>query len=521
MDSVDDIPDDRNHLRQPGIVHLPTELLLQIFEDIDTNDLYSLSLISRRLHYLALPIYLSRQGIPNSAQDYLEISGHRFRAIPALRAALYITKIKKLSCRFNDPECKVLDYRALTTPLEDISNLERLALKLSHVEDLTLDFGKFGFWYIVDDYATRFCRLLAASVNLCDSLTVKRDMRFRQSFGLDFSLRWAAWRRQPVTWPDRVRYQPLTVFKNTLGSLRERAFPSPAIIVEPEPAVPKIKAFAIHTTMLFEHPLLREWTVNTLNASRLVSLCIQITIADDPIMNEVLPSLTIPSLCELSIHSRVPFDVLVDFLNRHGNITTLTIGREVPHPTSRRLPRSSLSHLTTLHATPEYIVHLLRPNALRRLRYLSIISRVPFGPCWDVDGIDYYLFPISRRVQDTTLSLKISIVSNTIAPEYMDKLHLWPSPDSRKSCTLHHVSSLVLELEAPLPLAAGGDALYYFQGWLNQFPPRLEHITFVGSWFACTERGARDNLVWSIREAYPRIQSVTLDGERFSFPGNV
>ena len=46
---------------------MPTELLLEILQDNDlsTDDLYNLGVLSRRLNHLALPIFLSRQGIPH------------------------------------------------------------------------------------------------------------------------------------------------------------------------------------------------------------------------------------------------------------------------------------------------------------------------------------------------------------------------------------------------------------------------------------------------------------------------
>ncbi|KAF8797774.1 hypothetical protein BYT27DRAFT_6923782 [Phlegmacium glaucopus] len=50
-----------------GLADMPTELLLEILQDNDlsTDDLYNVAVLSRRLNRIALPIFLSRQGIPD------------------------------------------------------------------------------------------------------------------------------------------------------------------------------------------------------------------------------------------------------------------------------------------------------------------------------------------------------------------------------------------------------------------------------------------------------------------------
>jgi hypothetical protein len=508
---VHPLSDNPSSVDQTGFFSLPNELLHLICDKLDVTDLHSLILLSRRLHYIALPIYLSRHGISNPT-DHLEISGHTFRLIPTLRICLYIATIKQLSCKFNDPEYKFMDYRPLTTPHQDISNLERLVSKL-YIDEVTLDFGKLGYWYILGDNASRFRTLLAATARVCSHLTVKRDMRFARNFSVDFMQTWRDWKQQTSNQPARVvASRPLVSLKGALKTLKRRTFSSSSITVASVDHHPRLKTFTLNTTMLFEHPLLYEWMINTLNASHLVSLSIRFPPRLDlPILDLVLPSLTIPSLREFSIQCETSFKVLTDFLSRHTNIATLTIGREAHDPIrSRRLPNACLSLLTTLNATPEYIIYLLQsPNDLPQLRSISILSYIPFGPCWDVTGLDHSLASIARRVRDTNISLNISVVSDVFCRPY-------ESLGDRESHVLDRVTSLTLELDAPLPFAVGGDALYFFPDWLENFPPSLEHISLAGSWFACTEHRAKEDLVRLISNTYPRIRTITLDGEQCS-----
>jgi hypothetical protein len=81
---------------------------------------------------------------------------------------------------------------------------------------------------------------------------------------------------------------------------------------------------------------------------------------------------------------------------------------------------------------------------------------------------------------------------------------------------LHHVTSLELELTAIPPFAFGGDPLCFFSSWVAAFPPGIEHVSFIGNWFASTEFRAKVLLVQLVSEACPRLRTVKLNDEQRS-----
>ena len=83
----------------PNLLDLATELLLMMFELLDEDDLFRLSLSSTRLHYVALEFYLSRQ--PGSySKTHVLIVGPPFTMLPALRMALFVQDLPKVSVMF-------------------------------------------------------------------------------------------------------------------------------------------------------------------------------------------------------------------------------------------------------------------------------------------------------------------------------------------------------------------------------------------------------------------------------------
>ena len=486
-----------------------------IFQDAATDDLYSLSLSSRRLHYVILPMYLSRHGILDPA-EYLKISDNKFRVITTLLISSNLKTINRLECEFSDIEiprpnnstCRFMG------PLEEMTSMERLLSKLLHVDYLSIDFDTLGSHYFVGDNFPSMQRLLDSAVNVGTNLTLQRDALDQRSYSPFVIFPRKQRRSQTINQSARATFNPLEWVKNK-WALRGSLSSSNS---SRRSRHSTLKSLFLETTMFFEHIKLRQWLITTLYTSELVSLWIQTIELPNSILDLAIPLLNIPSLREFSIQSQISFDVLADFVILHKNLTTLKIGKEVAAPTSRLLPHSCLSNLTTLHATPEYIVHLLKPNVLPKLRFVSILSYHPFGPSLDVTRIDRYLTPISHLTRSLAISLVLSIVSGTFYPPAYAEMYDGQLPSSH---VLHNTQTLVLKWEAPLPFVAGGDALYYFPGWLANFPPNLEHIQFVGSWFASSEDRAKHDLVRSICEAYPQIKTVTLNDVLYSPPGSV
>jgi len=99
------------------ITDLPNEILLMILSLVDGFDLYSLALLCKRLHTIALPIYLARFNI---SPHYPYLANHNFEGIKGLRIALFITKLQSLE--FSIPGTPILSVQRLAERMSSITS---------------------------------------------------------------------------------------------------------------------------------------------------------------------------------------------------------------------------------------------------------------------------------------------------------------------------------------------------------------------------------------------------------------
>ncbi|KAJ7114016.1 hypothetical protein C8R44DRAFT_984575 [Mycena epipterygia] len=111
---------------------LPTEVLLIIFDFLYT-ELFHLSLLCRRLHFLALPIFLARNSISNPSEiTTIDMAAmENSTVLRGLTVSLFVPSIKHLICIFPPP---AYVYRHLDT----IQRVTHLVRKLVTVEKLSL-----------------------------------------------------------------------------------------------------------------------------------------------------------------------------------------------------------------------------------------------------------------------------------------------------------------------------------------------------------------------------------------------
>jgi hypothetical protein len=124
-----------------GFLELPDDVLLIIFRQLRSVELYGLSRLSRRLHLLALPLYFAQKGVP----DPRELCEFRLVSYPtaadvlsALNSALFLREVKHISCQF-EPGGHIACY------LHHIERLTAFLGKFSSVETVSLgliDLGK-------------------------------------------------------------------------------------------------------------------------------------------------------------------------------------------------------------------------------------------------------------------------------------------------------------------------------------------------------------------------------------------
>jgi hypothetical protein len=122
-----------------GLLDIPDELLLCIFVNLTADELLTLAVLCRRLHYISLPLYFNRHGLVDP-QDQDEFSLKTWEAIHvrpqdwalvrALRLALFIKSLKHFLCAPRNIE----DVRAAIQLIQRLDGIAFLALEFDSLK---------------------------------------------------------------------------------------------------------------------------------------------------------------------------------------------------------------------------------------------------------------------------------------------------------------------------------------------------------------------------------------------------
>ncbi|KAF7371172.1 hypothetical protein MSAN_00752700 [Mycena sanguinolenta] len=119
-----------------AFVDLPAEVLLLIFAFLHRDELFSLSILCRRFHFLALPLFLERNFIENPSEmtniNFAAILGSEASILCALTIALFLPSIKRLVCLF--PATHIHQR------VDSIRRVTRLVRRLETIDNISLEF---------------------------------------------------------------------------------------------------------------------------------------------------------------------------------------------------------------------------------------------------------------------------------------------------------------------------------------------------------------------------------------------
>ncbi|KAJ7902407.1 hypothetical protein B0H13DRAFT_2513426 [Mycena leptocephala] len=119
------------------IMDLPTEILIDIFEDdsFPLDTLYSLALLCRRLHFIALPIYFTRHGLALTSNAVV-IPMHKKRGdiLAALQTALFTPEAQDITFILPHPDCITI-----FPLLPHLKRLEHYISRLPSATNITLE----------------------------------------------------------------------------------------------------------------------------------------------------------------------------------------------------------------------------------------------------------------------------------------------------------------------------------------------------------------------------------------------
>lgn len=454
---------------------LPLELLLIILGLLDDEDLYSLALLNRRLHNLALPIYIKSVLITSSqlrvyslnftkssrqpgAFNYgcLILTGPPFRMLRAIRIAIFVQYLSSISMAISRQPV-----------LPGVKELEHLIRKMVYVKRLSLDYGYFGRLKEQEGVREGLERLFdALACSECNALTLK---------GLNIG--------------PEVSDVPHDVHLMT-----------------------SLQTFEIYNSDIFCPPL-QQYLSLSLNSSPLHTMNLHDVVCSQGTssVGSMLPLLTLPALSYLYIFSRdLLFEDIMPFLSRHDNLVSLTLkcDSQVP-PKSRSLSASALPRLSSLHATPQYVRYLLRPKGcFPKLRNIVINPDFPFAAqasLIESRFIDVEDSLASLSCHESISDLGLFLPSKSGAAQWLDTGSN-PRRGKRRNVekTLNNITAMNLESSGYLAFDPNMTPLVL--KWVGLFPA-LRHVAFN----ACLPAMSTEEeikFVRSIGEVCPTMESV-------------
>ncbi|KAJ7777081.1 hypothetical protein B0H16DRAFT_1504279 [Mycena metata] len=365
--------------REPGLacamsstlVDLPPEVLLSIFEFLNA-ELLSLSVLCRRLHFLALPLFLERHSIPAPSEETV-VKFDAFCSpdddvLRALTIALFVPSIDHLSCVFPDPSY-------IFRHLETIRRVTRLVKRLERVGKLSLEFYPNRFrldTFIPKFYSeTRVWELCYDA--LCDLLLATSDKSCTSLSVIGCPA------------PDS---SPVIFSPSRSASIRVDSITDLHLAVDHFPT-----AYSW-------------WMFLALKDSPISSLKLHIT--DDTDLDAVDFAATLRTLSFRGGH--VARSTIFQFLRRHPRISNLTL----PNRPSRDNPSTStidvgrglrLDDLVVLRAPLAYILHFLQTcDPFPALQRITIVLDDLENPNWDLTSIiehihETYLSPPTIAIE--------------------------------------------------------------------------------------------------------------------------
>ena len=498
-----------------GILDLPNEIIIFILEDLEDDDLFSLALLSRQLHHLALPIYLSRNGISSRPSSQLLLFDDRSNSIlKALNTALFKPSLNSLLCT-------LLCHKRPDDLFRQILMINRLVGKVK-LHEATITFDKVDpldpakeeivmsrFFGDIEDPDHGLVQEFGRELTVMMELILASGCR---SFTISHSGTYSP--------PSNETKAAILANFHGLQFIKEKVtkllLPFSSIFPRLYPTTTNaLKTFNLHSPIAI-HPLLCRWTINTINNSHLTSLSIsQNRSTKSSVWSLVLPCITIPSLSHLSIDlCSIKTGDLFKFLSRHPLIQNLSLGRSIlsPNP-SQTLIKNALKHVRQLTAHPKWLVHLLTPQGcFPSLSCIRILWRIQNKQHFSFVLLNGLLEPIARRlgsIKELHLVLSFGSISSdwmvpcSTASSTVVNLRdgLWNSPPL--NCVTHlelHIGTYSLPLAVTTRLPR----------WLAEFPvlTGLRMMTMAeGGPFCDSER---DFFIRSVLASCPKLGDVEL-----------
>ncbi|KIJ99317.1 hypothetical protein K443DRAFT_680042 [Laccaria amethystina LaAM-08-1] len=501
------------------LTDLPHELLTQIIYPLDTESIYTLAKTCKTLHFFALPLFLSRNGIYIRTQlpEYLSMLCPSKEGLIALETSLLATNLRNIQysgCTTDDANRLFYDIRALRRLLARLPSLH--AFTWAHYpsssnvvapNDAKPDMQRWSteFSTLVDTALQKSCQDLFISGG--DTLfTLSSDQRNLQELPAPKS-----WKFLSYT----TRRKVLSIFSKTENQ------PLPPC---PPPA-PQCASFCIMSSMLL-HPQLLCWFRFTLqaNAGAMTRLALNKVVVSSSTWHQLLPALTLPALYNFELNSG---DQLVDgmgvaledietFLRCNPSIAMLTLSGIIIPDTTPRLRKPILPKLRIIDAHPKFIAWILCCK-VPQFRPLGAVTTTAKSGEFDYDQFDEALTAIALYSCTNALRLGLNFSSKTGAHEWIQK-HISNSTTAQGSvggclANLAMVTDLTLYTKFWMRLDDGDEPIVQLLPQFLALFSSLERVDFAEQPFSARQidlKGCK-NLLKKIMSVCPRLKSVLVN----------
>ncbi|KAJ6558152.1 hypothetical protein B0H19DRAFT_1150113 [Mycena capillaripes] len=493
------------------LLSLPNELLVIIFENpkFPIDYLPILAVLNRRLHFLALPIYFTRSGMPSPSKSALiHLTQDGPDMLAALNMALFLSSIEDVTCILPHPSCTSIfpllpHIRRFRTFISRFPSVTRVTLQLDARNSMCNAAG--------DDKALRaWTSSLSGLLNClvekrCTELTVKYGGYLTRSYKLSTKS------------PERVkrvmkavkrlfRFRPAMAgkgweFRRSPEQGRERA-----LTFVPSSGG-KLTSLHIQSAVLIMPPCLN-WTLSALRNCSITSLSLsQITLETEiwgavlSLIAKAAPALTDLSLSELDSISAVE---ILRLCSRLPRLASLKIGEnlEAGAPTkcaSGRIPE--FPNLTTLVAPADFVLYFLRPRpCFPKLASLSIA----FHGKTNIRAIGAQLSDVCQLVAARSITPSLSLSLSLYSDMTFDFDTVLKLPDDVKQY-FHYVTGLDLHIFPSNPADIAR--------WVNLFPS-VQHVSFAVQSKPADADAYAGRLVQALSKDRASLQTIAVNANK-------
>ncbi|KAF8629440.1 hypothetical protein AX15_003485 [Amanita polypyramis BW_CC] len=500
-----------------NLLSLTTEVLLLVLDKCLTVDLLSISQTSRQLHYVAIPLYLSRFSIRNglSAKE-IHLEGRYMHALLGLQSSLIVPSLDRLSVKFNDGIYFAQEVRRLLSFIRRSGRIREVTLHFGNIDSRWVN-GLIAVSSVT--WRSDLTKLLSMLVECkCEVLNL------RQGYFLTYETLITT-EQDPVVLPKRRAFlggripamSSLFSASSTMTAKQAVRHQHPVLV---ELQDRSLRTFRLHSNLFFTHSFY-SWMMDMFRKTPIRSLSLQASGVMDEEWTSFLQSLTVPTLTHVAfISSYIPFPDLLLFISRHPQLTNVDLHPHFRYPPDKKLSKKwklSLPSLTSVGGNPENVrLFLNRLQPIPTLKHFSLslpVHQRPFGLC-DFEMVDKMIMSGTKNYRPRILTLEF------LVPVICDDLPNYTNDDSGANLTRTYTRSVGLFPTVEI-IRFSSDGCFTFSKWtLPLLPqwlasfPALKRVSLATN---CLPQGGaeRKTTMKAIKESCPNVKDVVLDDNEY------